>query len=413
MHALTQDDLPRIRRRTLLALAFCAAASSMGIFSSITVSSILARRLFTSPSMAGVLVALLSVGLAGIPIPLSAYMTKAGRRRGLALGYAVGAAGAAFCIVATASRNIPLLLAGTVLLGGMYGTAFLSRYAAADVVPGTQRARAIGWITWSLVIGALIGPNLLEASGRWSSSAGLPELTGPFVLALAGSLVSALVMWLALRPEPLEVARMIAAQAPGPQGGDARQARLLLKVPEVALAMVSVGVVQLVMVAVMAVTSAHIASNHGSLGLAGFVLSAHFVGMFGLSPVAGMISDRLGAHRGLVAGQLVVAAGGAIAWLFPVEGAALTAALFLIGVGWSFNVVGASAMVTGAVTPVERTKVQGLTDFLNGAVSVVASLIAGALLAGVGFSIMSASGAAIMALPLALVIMRRLPAREH
>ena len=407
VQALTQDDLPRIRRRTLLTLAFCAAASSMGIFSSITVSSILAQRLFTSPSMAGVLVALLSVGLGGFPIPLSAYMAKAGRRRGLTLGYFIGGVGAATCIAATAWRNIPLLLAGMVLLGGMYGTAFLSRYAAADVVPAKERARAIGWITWSLVIGALVGPNLLEASGGWSSSAGLPELTGPFVLALAGSLVSALVVWLLLRPEPLEVARMIAAQSPGPQGRGARPAGSLLKVPEVALAMVSVGFVQLVMVAVMAVTSAHIASHHGSLGLAGFVLSAHFVGMFGLSPVAGMISDRLGARSGLVSGQLVVAAGGAIAWLFPVEGAGLTAALFLIGVGWSFNVVGASAMVTGAVTAAERTKVQGLTDFLNGAVSVVASLIAGALLAGAGFSTMAILGSAVMVVPVALAVRRK------
>jgi MFS family permease len=61
-------------------------------------------------------------------------------------------------------------------------------------------------------------------------------------------------------------------------------------------------------------------------------------------------------------------------------------ALVLLGIGWNFAYIGATAMVTDCHTPSERAKVQGLNDFTIFGVTTVGSLLAGYLLATVGWA---------------------------
>ena len=60
-------------------------------------------------------------------------------------------------------------------------------------------------------------------------------------------------------------------------------------------------------------------------------------------------------------------------------------ALILLGLGWNFGFIGATAMVTECYRPEERAKVQGVNDFLVFGFVSCASLMSGKFLAWFGW----------------------------
>jgi MFS family permease len=61
--------------------------------------------------------------------------------------------------------------------------------------------------------------------------------------------------------------------------------------------------------------------------------------------------------------------------------------LLLLGVGWNFGFVGASAMVLDCYRPEERTRVQSMNDFAIFGSMVVGSFLSGGLLNSYGWQI--------------------------
>jgi MFS family permease len=80
----------------------------------------------------------------------------------------------------------------------------------------------------------------------------------------------------------------------------------------------------------------------------------------------------------MATGLLLLAACGVVA-ISGLSIAHFWAALVLLGVGWNFAYVGATAMVTECHRPSERGKVQGLNDSLVFGLVALASLTAGFL----------------------------------
>jgi predicted MFS family arabinose efflux permease len=62
------------------------------------------------------------------------------------------------------------------------------------------------------------------------------------------------------------------------------------------------------------------------------------------------------------------------------------ATLIILGVGWNFSFVGASALVLETHRPQERNKVQAFNDFLVFGVMALGSFSSGQLLANYGWS---------------------------
>ncbi|MFN2518884.1 MAG: hypothetical protein ABR604_07560 [Jatrophihabitantaceae bacterium] len=82
----------------------------------------------------------------------------------------------------------------------------------------------------------------------------------------------------------------------------------------------------------------------------GVVISVHIAGTYAFSPLGGLFCDRFGAPAAIRLGAgTLLAAGlcGTLASTAPV--ALLTAALFLLGLGWSFSLIGASTLLTASV----------------------------------------------------------------
>ena len=81
----------------------------------------------------------------------------------------------------------------------------------------------------------------------------------------------------------------------------------------------------------------------------------------------------------IAAGLVILAAAGAVA-LAGVGFLHFSLAMILLGLGWNFGFIGATAMLAAAHTPEERGRVQGMNDFAVFGLVALASLASGGLM---------------------------------
>jgi MFS family permease len=146
----------------------------------------------------------------------------------------------------------------------------------------------------------------------------------------------------------------------------------------VRLALIAITVGQLVMTTIMVITPLHMAKLEYTVDDIGWVLMAHTLGMFGLASLTGWLIDRYGTIPMIGVGALVLIIA---ALLTPLAANLwmLSAALFLLGLGWSFSFVAGSALLSAALKPGERGRVQGASETLVSLASGIGSLSVGAL----------------------------------
>jgi hypothetical protein len=164
------------------------------------------------------------------------------------------------------------------------------------------------------------------------------------------------VFWFGLRPDPLLVAKQIAADAlqTKPKVSLASAFATLKQYPVAAYAIVSIALSHMVMVSVMSMTPVHVTSHGGSLVVVGFVISLHILGMYAFAPLFGILSET----HDLVTGGL-----------------------FLLGLGWSAATVSGSALLSVSVPVDQKTNVQGLSDSLMNLSGAMGGALAGTVVA--------------------------------
>jgi predicted MFS family arabinose efflux permease len=116
-----------------------------------------------------------------------------------------------------------------------------------------------------------------------------------------------------------------------------------------------------------------------------FGIQWHIVAMYGPSFFTGSLIARFGAQR-IVATGLLLEAVAATIGLTGITAMHFWATLIVLGVGWNFGFVGASALVLETHRPQERNKVQAFNDFLVFGMMAVGSFSSGQLLANFGWS---------------------------
>jgi MFS family permease len=200
------------------------------------------------------------------------------------------------------------------------------------------------------------------------------------------------------------MARAIAAAQPDTQqsSGPARSIREILRLPSAQLALAAMVCGQVVMVLIMTVTSLHMHHHEHSLGDVGTVITAHTLGMYGLSVVTGPLADRFGRPLTIALGALLLIAGSLIAPLSLMTGW-LALALFLVGLGWNLCYIAGSSLLADILAPAERGNVQGASELAVNLASACSSLSSGFILAALGYSALGTAGAALALLPLALI----------
>jgi len=385
--AFDTPDITSLRRRTITLLSAAQILSGLAAGSVVSVGSLMAVKLAGSDAWAGSVTTASTLGAALSSLMLARLAASRGRRISLVTGLALASLGATSIIVSAVVSNFVLLLVGGALMGVGSAANLQARFAATDLSTSRTRARDLALVVWMSTAGAVTGPNLIRLGAPMSRLTGLPELGAVFLFPVAGMLAAMLVMWFGLRPDPLLASRSIV-------GDDALgQARkhvpisvaftTLRRHPAALAALSGILVAHAVMVAIMSMTPVHMAGHGISISVVGVTVSLHIAGMYALSPVMGMLADRLGAPTVLVGGLGVG----------PTM--IVTIGLILLGIGWSASTVAGSSIVAATVTGVERVAVQGLSDSLMSLAGAGGGALAGVVLAASGYSGLSVAGGAL------------------
>lgn len=377
---------------TLFVTQSLFSAAQIAIF---TLMAIVATRLSGTESLAGLPASTLTFAQALTALPIALVMGRLGRRLGLTFSYTAALLASIVGIIAIMQETFPLLLVSAALMGVGRGGGDQSRFAAGELFPEAERARMIGRLVFAGTIGAVVGPVLVSPSTRIMGSLGLHPDTGAWAVAALVCMMAALITFFLLRPDPMTIAQTVNAaeetvlhQQPDP---NARPLRRLLMLPPVQLALLAMLISQMVMITLMVMTPLHMNHLHHPQESISLVISAHTLGMFGLSAVTGYLIDRFGRIPMLIVGVLILASS---ALLAPASSSeyVLAAALFLLGLGWNFGYVAGSSLLADSLQGEERARVQGVNDSLVFLVAGIGSLGVGPLFAAGGYAAVSIAG---------------------
>lgn len=410
------DQVTSARRRTLRLLSAAQILGGIGSGAGLSVGILLAEQVTSSEGWAGLARSGTTIGAALFAIPLAAVAVRSGRRVSLGGGWLTAAAGSLLLVVAAervgTTLATMLLIAGMVLAGCGSAVTLQSRYAATDLAAPQHRSRDLSLVVWATTVGSVLGPNLGAPGQALSDWFGMRPFAGPFVIATVMQLVAA-GMFVFLRPDPLLLATELqglehpvaipAAALPG-RRRLTESLRMAWRVPAARVALVSMCCAHTVMVGVMTMTPVQMEHHGATVTLVGLTISLHVLGMFGLSPVVGLLSDRFGRVRIIAAGSVTLLVATGVAGTAGMSAARVTVGLFLLGLGWSLSMVAASALLTESVAQQARTRVQGAADAAMNACAAIGAAVSGPLLGLIGFGGLNVLAAAIVVVGAPFVI---------
>ncbi|MFX0538180.1 MFS transporter [Ornithinimicrobium sp. Y1847] len=415
--ALTSESTEQIQRRTVLTLMGSQTLGGIGVASGIAVGAIVAAEVSGSDALSGLATTTQVLGGALATIPIAALMARFGRRTGLVTAYLIGSVGALLAITATATGAFWLLLIGTTLFGASTTAGSQARYAATDLAPAERRGRQLSWVVWATTVGSVLGPNMVGPGKRVAALLDIPPLAGAWVFSLLGFLLAAALLLVLLRPDPLLLSRRMhagraeeqAAPTAARRGNVAQGLRLIRTTPAALWGTTALTIGHVVMVAVMVMTPLHMRHGHAEIEVIGLVISLHILGMYGLSPVAGQLTDRWGAPRVVLLGVAILLVACLLAAISSDgHSATLTVALVLLGLGWSCTMVAGSGTIAGSVPVAERAAVQGAADLVMGLSAAAGGALAGVVMDLFGYGVLALlSGVAALALGAFTVARRR------
>ncbi len=332
--------------------------------------AIVGNMLAPNPALATLPISIFVVGMAVFTLPTGVIARRHGRRAAFLTGTGCGVLVGLLSALAVVMGSFWLFCAG-MIFGGAYAAVVLSfRFAAADCAPPERRPRAMSAVMAGGVFAGVIGPQLVtHTMDLW-----LPYMFAATYLAQAAvAFISALVL--------------LGVRLPVPTGGKAAAGRplgVIMRQPRFITA-VTCGIVSYLLMNFL-MTAAPLAMRLCGLPqeTANLGLQWHVIAMYAPSFFTGRLISRFGANRIVVTGLALIAAS-AVTGLAGVEVGHFWLSLILLGVGWNFGFLGASALVLECHRPEERTRVQSINDFIVFGFMAVGSFASGGVLATYGW----------------------------
>ena len=352
----------------LAAAQALTGANSAVIFAT---GSIVGATLAPDMSLATVPLSMYVLGLAAGTLPTGAISSRFGRRWAFIIGTGLGTLTGLLGCFAILHASFPLFCLAT-FLGGLYGAVAQSyRFAAADGASAAYRAKAVSWVMAGGVFAGVLGPQLVQ----WTM-----DVWQPYLFAFS-FLVQAAVALIAM-------GIVAGVDMPKPAPADLHGGRPLLEIvtqPRF-IAAALCGIISYPMMNLV-MTSAPLAMKMCGLTVSdsNFGIQWHLVAMYGPSFFTGSLIARFGAPR-IVALGLALEAVASIIGLSGITAPHFWATLMVLGVGWNFGFVGASALVLETHLPQEKNKVQAFNDFLVFGTMAIGSFSSGQLLANYGWN---------------------------
>jgi MFS family permease len=365
---VADDARARANVARLAAAQALTGANSAVIFAT---GSIVGATIAPSMSLATVPLSMYVVGLAAGTLPTGAISRRYGRRIAFIIGTGCGTLTGLLGALAILRGSFPLFCFAT-FLGGLYGAVAQSyRFAAADGASPAFRPKAVSWVMAGGVFAGVLGPQLVQ----WTM-----EVWAPYLFAFS-FVMQAFVALVAM-------AILSGVDAPKPPQADLHAGRPLLEIARQPrfIAAALCGVIAYPMMNLV-MTSAPLAMKICGLAVSdsNFAIQWHIVAMYGPSFFTGALIARFGAPV-IVALGLFLEATAATIGLSGITAMHFWMTLVVLGVGWNFAFVGASALVLETHLPHEKNKVQAFNDFLVFGMMAVGSFSSGQLLANYGWS---------------------------
>ncbi|MFC5386382.1 MFS transporter [Aquamicrobium segne] len=311
-----------------------------------------------------------NVGVALGALPAAAIIRRLGQRDGFLTGTGLTALGGLIATIALFLSHFWLFAFGLAIVG--FGGAFVQqfRFAAADNAPPAFKARAISFVLAGGVFTALLGPQVvIFTKDLFQPVAFAGAFASLVVLAAIGALVLLL-----LRPRPfVEKTEHLASTG--------RPLRVIVTRPRFVTALTcavgSYAMMTFVMTgAPLAMVGCGFSPDEATLGI-----SWHIMAMYVPSFFTGRLIHRFGASTIVAVGFLLLIGCGLIA-LSGLELWQFWLSLILLGLGWNFGFIGATAIVSECYTAEENGKVQGFHDFV-----LFSTVAFGSLMSGVVYNV--------------------------
>ncbi|MDF2722680.1 MAG: major facilitator superfamily 1 [Paenibacillus sp.] len=399
----------QLYKKTLLVVIISQIFGGAGLAAGVTVGALLAQDMMGNDSFTGLPSALFTLGSAAAAMGVGRLSQRFGRRAGLATGFLAGGVGAAGVVLAAVLDNLPLLFAALFIYGAGTATNLQARYAGTDLAKPTQRAKAISTAMVFTTIGAVAGPNLVGVMGRTAASMGVPSLAGPFILASVAYLIAGVVLLVLLHPDPLLVAKALAAEQSKQQHNkDANADTAVFHKSGLIVGATVMVLTQIVMVAIMTMTPVHMKHHGHGLGEVGIVIGIHIAAMYLPSLITGYLADKYGRTKmSYAAGVTLLLAGLVAAWAPADSMALLVTALALLGLGWNFGLISGTATIVDSTPAPIRAKTQGTVDVLIALSGASGGALSGMVVAQSSYSILALAGGFLALLLIPVVIWSR------
>jgi len=340
-----------------------AGANSVVVYAT---GVIIGHMLAPNKTLATLPISIFVVGMAACILPAGSIARRHGRRAAFLAGTGCGVLTGLLAAVAVVLGSFWLFCLAT-FFGGAYAAVVLSfRFAAADGVDAPRRARALSFVMGGGVVAGVVGPQLVTYTMYlWPAH----MFAATFVAQAAVAALSAIVL-LGVRL-PMPSAEEVASGRP--LGTIARQP---LFITAVICGAGSYMLMNFLMTAApLAMQMCGHSQESSNLGL-----QWHVIAMYAPSFFTGRLITRFGAGRIVAAGLLLTGLSAAVG-LMGIDIAHFWLTLILLGVGWNFGFIGASALVLECHRPEEKTRVQSLNDFIVFGTMAVGSFASGGLLA--------------------------------
>ncbi|MBS0494520.1 MAG: MFS transporter [Proteobacteria bacterium] len=366
--ALLPDEVQSSNILRLSIAQALAGANSVVVYAT---GAIVGDMLAPTPILATLPISIFVVGMAACILPIGAITRKHGRRAAFLVGTGAGILTGLLAMLAVILGSFWLFCLAT-FFGGSYAAVVLSfRFAAADGVAPARRARALSLVMAGGVAAGVVGPQLVT----WTM-----DLWPPHMFA-ATFLVQGLVA-------ALSALILLGVRLPAPTAAEMAGGRPLTEIarqPRFIAAVISGAVSYMLMNFLMtaAPLAMHICGH--SQADANWGMQWHVIAMYAPSFFTGALITRFGASRVALVGLAFTGLAAAVG-LGGIEVGHFWATLILLGVGWNFGFLGASALVLECHRPEEKTRVQSLNDFIVFGLMAIGSFSSGGLLSIYGWN---------------------------
>ena len=352
----------------------------------ITVSALIGLSLAEDKSLATLPLSLQFLGLMLTSLPASMIMGKLGRKQGFIIGSLFGLGGAILALWSILNHHFWGFAVATFLVGIFNGFGTYYRFAAVDVADEANKPKAISYVMAGGVIAALIGPNLANLGrGLFTHE----EFAGAFVFVIFFYFLVLLIMTFIHLPNQLSTDY---------KDQEPRSLKLIASQPGFIVAVICGMLGYAVMSYLMTATPLAMKHHAHPFNDTAFVIQWHVLAMFAPSFVTGNLIQRFGLWNILMTGAclavvcVLINLTGTTVWHFWF-------ALVALGISWNFLFIGATALLTQTYQDSEKSKVQGINDFMVFTMVTIASLSAGMFQHNYGWKAVNMG-----ALPLIMII---------